>query len=334
MEKWLNLLKYNPLPPLLSSNNPAIVFFTKRDLQNERFNQIESLWELPAAKSIVKRQQPDGSWKYPGAKLNIRSQQNYNQIETYRFVGELVEKYGFNNSSDVLRKAADFLFSFQTSEGDFRGIYGSQYSPNYSAAIMELLIKSGYENDPRIERGFRWLLSCRQNDGGWAIASRTRNVKINDFLFSSETLEPDRTKPFSHLVTGVVLRVFASHPKYRQLAQAKAAGTLLSSRFFKKDLYPDRGTVDYWTRFSFPFWFTDLMSSLDSLSLMEFKMDESQIKKAVDWLINVQNENGLWNLRLVRGKDKDLNLWMGLAICRVFKRFCAVKSFATPIKHL
>jgi hypothetical protein len=93
--------------------------------------------------------------------LNIRSQQNYNQIETYRIIGELVEKYSFNKSNNALLKAADFLFRFQTQEGDFRGIYGNQYSPNYSAAIMELLIKSGYENDPRIEKGFRWLLSSR-----------------------------------------------------------------------------------------------------------------------------------------------------------------------------
>jgi len=48
-------------------------------------------------------------------------------------------------------------------------------------------------------------------------------VKITDFLFRAETLQPDKTKPFSHLVTGVVLRAFAAHPMYRQLDEAKAA---------------------------------------------------------------------------------------------------------------
>jgi len=325
LEKWQNMLRRDPLPNLLSSKNQAIVFFTKHDLQNEKVNKVETLWELPVAKKIVRNQQPDGSWKYPGAKLNIRSQQNYNQIETYRILGELVEKYGFYKSNNTLRKAADFLFSFQTSEGDFRGIYGNQYSPNYSAAIMELLIKSGYQNDLRIRKGFNWLLSCRQNDGGWAIASRTRNVKITDFLFRAETMQPDKTKPFSHLVTGVVLRAFAAHSKYRQLEEVKVAGKLLASRFFKKDAYADRGTIDFWTKFSFPFWFTDLLSSLDSLSLLGFKMEEPQIKKALDWLINAQNENGLWNVHLMKGKDKDLGLWIALAICRVVKRFSTLK---------
>ena len=135
-------------------------------------------------------------------------------------------------------------------------------------------------------------------------------------------MQPDRTKPFSHLVTGVVLRAFAAHPKYRQLDEARAAGELLASRFFKKDVYPDRGTADFWTEFSFPFWFTDILSSLDSLSLLEFKMQGPQIKKAIDWFINAQEEDGSWNVHLVRGKDKDLNLWIALAICRVVKRFC------------
>ncbi|MGD0451942.1 MAG: hypothetical protein ABSA79_12935 [Candidatus Bathyarchaeia archaeon] len=56
--------------------------------------------------------------------------------------------------------------------------------------------------------------------------------------------------------------------------------------------------------------------------ILWFEMQEPQIKKAIDWLINAQQENGLWNVHLVRGKDKDLNLWIALEICRVLKRFC------------
>jgi hypothetical protein len=123
LKKWQSLLRYDPLPILLSSKNPAIAFFTKRDLQNENVGGPESLWNLSVAKKIVNSQQPDGSWKYPGAKLDIRSQQNYNQIETYRIVGELMEKYDFNKNYEALRKAADFLFSFQTSEREISGEY-------------------------------------------------------------------------------------------------------------------------------------------------------------------------------------------------------------------
>lgn len=321
MEEWQELLRFDPLPHLLSSKNGAIVFFASRDLLNATEDPVETLWKLPPVVKMLKRQQEDGAWKYPGGDLNIRSRANYNQLETYRILGELVEKYGFNNNHPTVRKAAEFLFRFQTGEGDFREIYGTQYTPNYTAGIMELLIKAGYENDPRIEKGFRWLFATRQHDGGWAIPIRTRNLKLNIIAMETETVQPDPLKSFSHLVTGVVLRAFAAHKTYRRLDEAKAAGRLLAARFFKRDSYPDRGTPEYWTRFSYPFWFTDLLSSLDSLSFLGFTLQDSQVKTAVQWFGAKQQKNGLWNLHLLKGaKEKDRDLWMCLTICRVIKR--------------
>jgi hypothetical protein len=96
---------------------------------------------------------------------------------------------------------------------------------------MELLIKAGYDSDPRIEIGFEWLLSIRQNNEGWAIPLRTVGAKYADTL-SADTVKPDLTKQFSHLVTGVVLRAFAASKKYSKSQEAVTAGRLLASRFF------------------------------------------------------------------------------------------------------
>jgi hypothetical protein len=185
---------------------------------------------------------------------------------------------------------------------------------------MELLIKAGYDGDPRIEKGFQWLLSMRQNDGGWAIPLRTVGSKYADAL-KAETIEPDLAKPFSHLATGVVLRAFAASRKYSKSPEAATAGKLLASRFFKRDVYPDRNTPQYWERVSFPFWFTDIVSALDSLSLLGFTGDNPDIAGALGWLKRRQNDDGLFELKLSKGKDKDLKSWLCLAICRMFKRF-------------
>jgi hypothetical protein len=245
LEDWQKLLKFDLLPQLLASKNVAIVFFANRDLLDITEGSAETLWKLPPTTEMLKRQQDDGSWRYPGANLNIRSRANYNQLETYRLLGELVEKYGFNVNHPSARKAAEFLFRFQTDEGDFRGVYGNQYTPNCTAGIMELLVKLGYENDPRIEKGFQWLLSIRQRDGGWAIPIRTINLKLNVVALETETVQPDLSKSFSHLVTGVVLRAFAGSKTYRKTISARAAGRMLASRFFKRDSYPDRGTSEF-----------------------------------------------------------------------------------------
>jgi hypothetical protein len=321
MENWRKELRIDPISCLPASGNTAIGYFVKRDLLDGKAESVENLWKLPQVERILRRQQDDGSWKYPGGgKEYLRSQEDYNQIETYRILGELVEKYGLNKRHHAVQKAAEVLFSKQTKEGDFRGIYGNQYSPNYSAGIMELLIKAGYDGDKRIDKGFRWLLSIRQNDGGWAIPLRTIGAKYADIV-KAVTVEPDLSKPLSHLVTGVVLRAFAASEAYRKSEEALKAGKLLASRFFKRDVYPDRNTTEYWERVSFPFWFTDIVSALDSLSLMGFKRDNPDIDNALKWLKKRQNDNGLFELKIVRGGDKDSKLWICLAICRAFKRF-------------
>lgn len=322
MELWQKHLRFNPLPPLLRSTNPAIPYFARRELLHEQVVPIEELWKsCRLEKVFFSRQHDNGSWEYHGGVKTLRSKENYDQFETYRILGELVEKYRLDKRHPAISLAAEYLFSFQTEEGDFRGIYGNQYSPNYSAAIMELLVKAGYCSDLRIKKGFLWLLSVRQDDGGWAIPLRTMRMKFDRETLRAATIPPDKSKQFSHWVTGVVLRAFAAQGEYRKSRKARVAGELLASRFFSRDKYQDRQGVRYWTAFTFPFWFTDLLSSLDSLSLLRFSPKHTQIAMALKWFVINQQENGSWKLRLLKGRNKEeLRLWTTLAICRVFRR--------------
>ncbi len=321
-DRWRRRLRVNPIPSLLAANNPALPFFAKRDLMDDDPGPHERLWTLREPVSLVSRQQENGSWRYPGGgRPNLRRHEDYDQIETYRSVGFLVEKYALTREHPSMEKAAEFLFSCQTDVGDFRGIYGSQYTPNYSAGIMELLIKAGYRDDERIHLGFRWLRSIRQADGGWAIPLRTRRRTLDAIALCSETLEPDRTRPFSWLVTGVVLRAYAAHERYRESDAAVAASELLAGALLKKDNYPDRGKPEYWTGVSFPFWFTDLVSALDSLSRIGMSRKRPDVGRALEWIKDNQNADGSFAFKLLKTKDKELGKWVTLATCRALKRF-------------
>jgi hypothetical protein len=290
-------------------------------LLSEALPPVETLWELPAAQSLLRRQLDSGAWPYPGGgKPEHRASEDYDQLETYRNLAILVEKYSFDRRHPAIQAAAEYLFTKQTAEGDFRGIYGNQYATTYSPAIMELLVKAGYTQNGRIKRGFDWLLAMRQDDGGWTIPFRTHKLKYTPENVMAETLQPVRSKPFSHLATGMVLRAFAAHPEQRQHPAALQAGELLASRFFMRDAYPDRGAVSFWTGFSFPFWFTDLLTSLDTLSLLGFSADHPDICRGLDWFVEQQNADGGWSLHILRGKERDVPQWLGLAICRMFSR--------------
>jgi hypothetical protein len=320
--EWLKRLQYNPIDILLNSESQEIVYFTKRDLLNMQVDPIESIWLLPAAKKIIRKQQGDGSWKYTGGSKEVRSSENYNQLETYRNLGFLIELFGFNRNHSSIEKAVEYLFGFQTPAGDFRGIYGNQYTPNYSAAILELMIKAGYEDDRRIKRCFDWLISIRQNDGGWAIPLRTLYKKLDVISMDNETLEPDRDKPSSHLITGIVLRAFAAHRSYREMPEIQTPSRFLLNQLFEADNYKaDRSDPKYWFGFTFPFWFTDLISATDTLSLLGYKTNEPQIMKALQWFADNQGKDGSWKLHFLKNQRTTHPLWYSLAICRIFKRF-------------
>jgi hypothetical protein len=171
-----------------------------------------------------------------------------------------------------------------------------------------------------VRRAFAWLLSIRQDDGGWAIPMLTRYGRWHQASLSRPAQPPDRSKPSSHMVTGVVLRAFAALPRYRRSAAAQQAAYLLAGRLFARDKYPGRDAVSFWTGFGFPFWFTDLLSALDSLTLIGVGPAHPKVAEALDWFVGAQRPDGTWRLHATRGSDPNTSLWISLAICRVFQR--------------
>ncbi len=315
-------LRKDPLPFLVSTASQSLHYFVRRDLLGTDAGPADALWKDPRAARIVGKQRPDGRWAYPGGgRRDVRSIEDYDQMETYRQLGFLIEKFAFDRSHPAIRKAASFLFSHQTEEGDFRGIYGRQYTPNYSAGITELLIKAGYGGDPGIHSSLRWLTTMRQEDGGWAIPFRTaRTSKTITEAMQMEPIPPDKSKPSSHLVTGMVLRAFAAARNRAYSEEAKRAGRLLASRFFTGDPYPDRKGPAYWWKVSFPFWFTDIVSSLDSLASLGFTPENHQVAEALKRLRARQLPDGSFDVTLLRTGEHDVGRWVSLAVCRVFKK--------------
>jgi hypothetical protein len=320
MRGWREQLRVDPLPALLDSGNEALVYLARRDLLGGPVGPVEALWRLPEPQKVLRKQLSGGAWGYSGGKRADASVEDYDQIETFRMLGLLVAKYGLSRNHPAIQRAGEYLFSRQTAEGDFRGIYGCQFTPNYTGAIMELLVQAGWEADSRIERGFRWLLSVRQSDGGWAIPLCVAGARWDAATLGGRTILPDPGRPSSHMVTGMALRAFAAHPEYSRSAEARAAGCLLAARLFLRDTYPGRQTPDFWLKCSYPFWFTDLPSALDSLSLLGFSSAEPSIAKALAWFADRQQDDGGWDLSLLRNADEQLRLWLTLAICRVLKR--------------
>jgi len=200
----------------------------------------------------------------------------------------------------------------------------------YAGAILATIVEAGYEDDPRVDRCFQWLLSMRQDDGGWTIPMITQKFdRETQYKLQTEFLppaEPDRTKPFSHNCTGMVLRAFAAHPIYGHSEDARLAADLLKSRFFQPDAYASLKDARYWIRFEYPFWWNNLVSAMDIMVKMEVSAIDPHMKKAINWLVEHQQSDGLWKVNYYSTDPEkstpqtlDRKLWISLAICRILK---------------
>jgi hypothetical protein len=285
---------------------------------------------LPEAQKVFRQQRPDGSFATPGGKSGPAA--NYPLIETWKQFRYMVETYGMTKDHPPAARAAEFIFSCQTKAGDWRGFIASQYATYYTGAILSLLIQAGYAQDARVEKGMNWLLGMRQDDGGWTIPILTHAFNGKEMYRLTSTrmdpVEPDRSKPFSHNWTGMILRAFAAHPRHRKTKAAKAAAGLLAGRFFLPDVYSSYRAADYWIRFQYPFWWNNLVAALDSVTRIGMGTEDVRIERALQWLIDHQEKDGLWRDTYAkprsRGKEtskiREARYWISLAVCRVFRR--------------
>ena len=319
----------NAVDALLATGNEAVIYFTRRDLLGEVTDPVRTVWELTEPQKVLRKQLPDGSWAGPSRKTAVYPANHQRLVATFKAFRTLIERYQFTREFAAVEKAAEYLFTFQTPEGDIRGFIGNQYATYYTGYVLALLVLAGYVTDSRVEKGMKWLLQMRQDDDGWTVPILTHyfDGKTMYRLTSSyaEPVEPDRTQPFSHNCTDMVLRAFAVHPVYRQSKEARVAGKLLKSRFFKPDAYSSYKAASYWTRFLF--WWPNLLTAMESLSLTGFTAGDPEIMKGLRWFIINQQNNGFWKYSY-DGKDggkktQDIveRAWLSLRICKMLDHF-------------
>jgi len=71
------------------------------------------------------------------------------------------------------------------------------------------------------------------------------------------------------------------------------------------------------------------VTALDSVSLIGLTKHDEQVSKALDWLIDHQEADGLWRVSYAKpdvrdtetARKRDTRQWVSLAICRVLKKF-------------
>ncbi|MFC2158102.1 hypothetical protein ACFLT9_09725 [Acidobacteriota bacterium] len=311
---------------LLARGNLPILYWLKKDILEVPIDrEFKNLQKFAARIRILESQSPNGGWSKKRYESHPQWEKTHYVVDTLR---NLIQLYNFGCSIEdpEILKTVDFLFSTQTKEGDFRGAYLNEYAPTYHALALEILCQLGYNDDKRVQTGFKWMMKNRQSDGGWVIPYRTipkSEFKKRYNYVDQLKLDPivaEKTKPFSHLVTGMALRALSESANWRTNKETIKVGELLTTRFFKSDKYEDRYHAFFWEELAYPFWATDILSSLDSLAKIGISTENEKIQLALTWLSEKQKSDGHWESGLKKASVED-HLWVTLSVLRVFKNF-------------
>lgn len=327
-------MKFNTAPTLeflLARGSLPLLYWLKKDILDVPVDrESKNLRKFASRVRILETQQPDGSWWDKRSDTPLHWERTLYRVDTLRNLYRLYD-YGCTLGDEGIQKSADFLFSLQTKEGDFRGTVLNEYTPTFHALVLEILCRYELDKDRRVQKGFRWLLENRQRDGGWALyrrqptngnQGRPASMLING---KGQPYKPSRSQHFSHHVTGMILRAMAESATWRRTKDARQVGEMLLGCFFCDEVYGDKTFPSDWEQICYPFWNTDILASLDALSKIGFSADNPTIGKGLSWIMRKQNDQGYWECGNGKATLED-HLWVTLAVLRILKRFELLKT--------
>jgi hypothetical protein len=301
---WRARLASDPIPRLLREGSPSVLARIRRDLiDDSEAPGIEEVWAYPEVKAVIKKMLKNGSFEPKSPEKALGGAKFASTLATLRAVDRLsdlgVRIEEGKAPPNELKKTVDYLLSSQLDDGGIADLALAETAKGRAKMValhfqgwaLSALCRMGYETDARVERGLQFLLEHRQDDGGWA----WRGVRTDS-----------AARPSSHLVTGMVLRAFASSAARRASREARRAAELLATRFLQPDRYPDRKAPGFWEVLTEPRFYTDVLDALDTVTAIGLGKENSGVRTAEAYLRSRQSSDGLWYPGPPPGKPEGL----------------------------
>jgi hypothetical protein len=284
---WRARLARDPVPILLREGSPGLVARVRRDLiDDEEAPGPEEMVTYPEVKAFLRKQDASGAFAARPPEKTLGPPKFARAVATLRGLERLAD-FGLGLPHAAAKAAAELLLGSQDADGgiadlavgETREARPKSVALHFQGWALAALCRAGADADPRVARGFQYLLASRQADGGWA----WRGVRTDS-----------AARPSSHLVTGMVLRAFAASPSRRTSREARRAAELLATRFLQPDRYPDRKAATFWEQLGEPRFYTDVLDALDAVTAVGLGKENSGVRTAEAYLRGRQNPDGLW----------------------------------------
>ena len=289
-EKWIDILKVNPINHIIENGLPSDVFLLIKDVFG--YNYDHTLYRL-AEKAAFKQSGlhkifHKGQNKFIDVSLD-KNQLFFNQLQRIHLIANFGATSYLNPVKDEIIK----LFEFQNQDGRFPLYY------QHNAHACNQLIRLGMEGNVNIDKCANWLIKRQRNDGGW--------IHKNN-LVSGKSLS--NTK--SCIWTTAEIALFLSK---RSLFRQSEANKKACSFLLRNILKPNQASTllsneDSWDQLHISsdpkYMFAGgTLKVLEILSLIGYNCSNKVYKKLYQWLLDQQLENGFFPRKVSKLKIAD-----------------------------
>ncbi len=333
MSNWKLLLKNNPIDWLLEKDNPSVRYFTLTDILERPENDPEvietkkEIMQTGVVPRILGKQKEGGYWINP-EDFYIRTKY---KGTTWTFL--ILAELGANGNDNRIRKTCEFILEnsqdrisggFSYFSGKDGGGDPNKILPCLTGNMVWGMIRFGYLNDPRVQRGIKWITTYQRFDDGIKEAPKGWPYAKREKCFGKHTC---------HMGVVKSLKALLEIPPNKRSDDVKstiekASEFMLKHHIYKRSHDLSQVSKPKWLQFGFPLmWNTDILEILSILTKFGYK--DKRMQEALDVVISKQDEEGRWVLeRTFNGrmqarieKKGKPSKWITLNALKVLKKF-------------
>lgn len=295
MPDWRDSLKVDPIPGLLSCEEPAVRWWTLRDLLDlpsgaPRVTAArKASRESAPARAILAAQGRSGAWAKPAHLYSPKHTATTWQLD-------ILADLGFTAADEGVRRACDLFFAWQLPTGAVgltaKTVSGEACSTGRSLCQWHRFGLGGHKG---AHRAWEWLTATQRADGGWHCRPRSMQPRAS-LVLAAARAGSCLIASMKVLEAGVAAvrdeTPGAVRPPDETLARAAAFvhGCLLvrnAGRYASPTL---------WDRLVYPNHWYDAASVVDALTVFGYDLRDPQVAAAVSLITSLQGADGMWRV--------------------------------------
>ena len=300
MNNWKSVLKADPTDWLLEEDNPSVRYFALTDILDLPSSKPEvkkaksAIMKEGVVPQILAKQNEGGYW---GVEEDFYERAKYKgTVWTLIVLAEL----GADGKDKRIKKACEFILehSQDRQSGGFaytgsaeNGGHHSKVIPCLTGNMVWSLIRLGYLDDPRVQRGIDWITTYQRFD------DRAKEAPKGGLYDQYKQCWGRHT---CHMGVVKSLKALAEIPSDKRSKAVrntieKAAEYMLKHHIYKRSHNLSKVSKQGWLQFGFPLMYqTDALEILGILTRMGYK--DKRMQEAVDLVISKQDAQGRWLL--------------------------------------